>query len=150
MKNALKLASFHTEKSRVITFKNSFHGRTSAAVSVTDNPKIIAPINSYNPVTILPLNKSYLVEKELSKGNVCSVIIEGIQGVGGLDKGTTVFFQDLRTLCDKYNVILIADEIQSGYGRSGKVFSHTNIILFNQILFQLLKVWAMDFLLEEF
>ncbi|MET2985901.1 aspartate aminotransferase family protein [Aureibaculum conchae] len=122
--NALKLASFHTNKKRVIAFQNSFHGRTSAAVSVTDNPNINAPINSCNPVTILPLNKSDLVEKELSKGDVCSVIIEGIQGVGGLDEGTTVFFQNLRTLCGKYDVILIADEIQSGYGRSGKFFAH--------------------------
>ncbi|RPE00229.1 aspartate aminotransferase family protein [Aureibaculum marinum] len=122
--NALKLASFHTNKNKVIAFENSFHGRTSAAVSVTDNPKIIAPINSCNPVTILPLNNSELVEKALSKGDVCAVIIEGIQGVGGLDEGTTAFFQDLRTLCNKYNVILIADEIQSGYGRSGKFFAH--------------------------
>lgn len=122
--NALKVASFHTNKSRVIAFKNSFHGRTSAAVSVTDNPKIIAPINGCNPVTILPLNDNDLVEKEVSKGDVCAVIIEGIQGVGGLDEGTTAFFRDLRKICDKYNVILIADEIQSGYGRSGKFFAH--------------------------
>ena len=127
--NALKLASFHTGKSRVIAFKNSFHGRTSGAVSVTDNPKIIAPINACNPVTILPLNNSELLESELSKGDVCAVIIEGIQGVGGLDEGTTAFFQDLRKLCDTYDVILIADEIQSGYGRSGKFFAfqHHNI-----------------------
>jgi len=122
--NALKLSSFHTNKSRVVAFQNSFHGRTSAAVSVTDNSKIIAPINSCNPVTILPLNNGELVEVELSKGDVCAVIIEGIQGVGGLDEGTTAFFQNLRKLCDKYDVALILDEIQSGYGRSGKFFAH--------------------------
>ena len=122
--NAIKLASFYTNKNRVVAFKNSFHGRTSAAVSVTDNPKIIAPVNSCNPVTILPLNDSAQVERELLIGDVCAVIIEGIQGVGGLDEGTTDFFQDLRQLCNKYNVILIADEIQSGYGRSGKFFAH--------------------------
>lgn len=122
--NALKLASFHTGKSRVVAFQNSFHGRTSAAVSITDNPKIIAPINSCNPVTILPLNKIDLVEKELSKGDVCAVIMEGIQGVGGLDEGTAEFFQELQKRCDKHNVVLILDEIQSGYGRSGKFFAH--------------------------
>ena len=122
--NALKVASFYTDKSRVIAFKNSFHGRTSAAVSVTDNSNIIAPINSCNPVTILPLNDSAIVEQELSKGDVCAVIVEGIQGVGGLDQGTTAFFQDVRKLCDKYEVVLIGDEIQSGYGRSGKFFAH--------------------------
>ncbi|MCL4137397.1 UNVERIFIED_CONTAM: hypothetical protein GTU68_005943 [Idotea baltica] len=127
--NALKLASFHTKKSRVVTFENSFHGRTSGAVSVTDNPKIIAPINACNPVTILPLNDSELLEKALQVGDVCAVIIEGIQGVGGLDEGTTSFFEDLRSLCTKYEAILIADEIQSGYGRSGKFFAfqHHNI-----------------------
>ena len=127
--NALKLASFYTKKKRVIAFKNSFHGRTSAAVSVTDNPNIIAPINACNPVTILPLNDADLVEQELKKDDVCAIIIEGIQGVGGLDQGTTAFFQNLRKLCDTYNVILIADEIQSGYGRSGKFFAyqHHNI-----------------------
>ncbi|MDY7396473.1 aminotransferase class III-fold pyridoxal phosphate-dependent enzyme [Aureibaculum sp. 2210JD6-5] len=122
--NALKLASFHTNKNRIVAFQNSFHGRTSAAVSVTDNPKIIAPINSCNPITILPLNDSVLLEKTLLVGDVCAVIIEGVQGVGGLDEGTTQFFQDLRKLCNQYNVILIADEIQSGYGRNGKFFAH--------------------------
>ncbi len=122
--NALKLASFYTDKKRVIAFRNSFHGRTSAAVSITDNPKIIAPINSCNPVTFLPLNDIDLVKNELDKGDVCAVIIEGIQGVGGLDEGTTVFFQGLEKLCKKYQVILILDEIQSGYGRSGKFFAH--------------------------
>ena len=122
--NALKLASFHTNKKRVLTFNNSFHGRTSLAVSVTDNPKVNAPINSTNPRTFLPLNSIGLVEKELKKDDVCAVIIEGIQGVGGLDEGNTSFFKELETLCDRYNVIFIVDEVQSGYGRSGKFFAH--------------------------
>ncbi len=122
--NALKLASFYTGKKRVITFENSFHGRTSVAVSVTDNPKINAPINSTNPKTFLPLNNVELVEKELAKDDVCAVIIEGIQGVGGLDEGTTTFFQGLEKLCKKYNVVFIVDEVQSGYGRSGEFFAH--------------------------
>lgn len=122
--NALKLASFHTNKARVIAFENSFHGRTSAAVSVTDNPKINAPINKCNPVTFLPLNKIDLVETELKKGDVCAVIIEGVQGVGGLDEGTKDFFKGLENLCVEYDVVLILDEVQSGYGRSGRFFAH--------------------------
>ncbi len=121
--NALKLASFYTGKKRVIAFDNAFHGRTSAAVAVTDNIKINAPINQQQVCTFLPLNEIDLVEKELSKNDVCAIIIEGIQGVGGLDEGTTSFFRDLERLCKKYEVILIADEIQSGYGRSGKFFA---------------------------
>ena len=122
--NALKLASFHTGKSRVIAFDNSFHGRTSAAVAVTDNKKIVAPINAQQVVTFLPLNNIDLVETELKKGDVCAVIIEGLQGVGGLDEGTTEFFQALEKVCKKYDVVLILDEVQSGYGRSGKFFAH--------------------------
>ncbi len=121
--NALKLASFHTNKSRVIAFHNSFHGRTSAAVAATDNKKIVAPINAQQIVTFLPLNQIDLVEAELKKGDVCTVIIEGIQGVGGLDEGTTEFFQALEKLCNQYEAILILDEVQSGYGRSGKFFA---------------------------
>lgn len=122
--NALKLASFHNNKSRVIAFDNSFHGRTSAAVAVTDNKKIVAPINAQQVVTFLPLNDIALVEAELKKGDVSSVIIEGIQGVGGLDQGTTEFFQALEKICATYDVVLILDEVQSGYGRSGKFFAH--------------------------
>lgn len=122
--NALKLASFHNGKSRVIAFDNSFHGRTSAAVAVTDNKKIVAPINAQQVVTFLPLNQIELVETELQKGDVCTVIIEGIQGVGGLDEGTTEFFQALEKLCKQYEAVLILDEVQSGYGRSGKFFAH--------------------------
>lgn len=127
--NALKLASFHTDKSRVISFKNSFHGRTSAAVAVTDNPKINAPINKQQVTTILSLNDIDSVEFELKKDDVCAIIIEGIQGVGGLDEGTTEFFVSLEKLCDEYQVLLILDEIQSGYGRTGKFFAfqHHNI-----------------------
>ena len=121
--NALKLASFHTGRSRVISFRNSFHGRTSAAVAVTDNPKINAPINEQQSATFLELNDTEAVEKELKKEDVCAVIIEGIQGVGGLDEGTTDFFKSLESLCKKYDTILILDEIQSGYGRTGKFFA---------------------------
>ncbi|MFQ6602757.1 aspartate aminotransferase family protein [Flavobacterium sp. C3NV] len=121
--NALKLASFHNGKSRVVAFDNSFHGRTSAAVAVTDNKKIVAPINAQQIVTFLPLNQIELVEAELAKGDVTAVIIEGIQGVGGLDQGTTEFFQALEKECKKHDVVLILDEVQSGYGRSGKFFA---------------------------
>ena len=122
--NALKLASFHNGKKRVIAFKHAFHGRTSAAVRVTDNPKIIAPVNEDLAVTYLPLNDATAVEAELQKGDVSSVIIEGIQGVGGIQLPTDSFMQELRALCTKYEACLILDEIQSGYGRSGKFFAH--------------------------
>lgn len=121
--NALKLASFVTEKSRVLSFTNSFHGRTSAAVAVTDNKSINAPINLQQKVTFLPLNDIELVIHEIGKGDIAAVIIEGIQGVGGLDEGTTQFFQELQQICNKKEVLLILDEIQSGYGRSGKFFA---------------------------
>jgi len=121
--NALKLASFITGKSRVVAFKNSFHGRTSAAVAVTDNKSINAPINLQQRVTFLPLNNIELVIHELGKGDVAAVIIEGIQGVGGLDEGTTKFFKKVKKVCKKKEVILILDEIQSGYRRSGKFFA---------------------------
>jgi acetylornithine aminotransferase len=122
--NALKMASFHTNKSRVVSFNNAFHGRTSAAVATTDNPKIVAPMNAQQVVTFLPLNEIELVENELKKGDVACVIIEPIQGVGGLDMGTTSFFQALEKVCNSYDVVLILDEVQSGYGRSGKFFAH--------------------------
>ncbi|MBE6301541.1 MAG: aspartate aminotransferase family protein [Parabacteroides distasonis] len=122
--NALKLASFHNGKKRVIAFKHAFHGRTSAAVRVTDNPKIIAPVNEDLAVTYLPLNDTAAVEYELAKGDVSSVIIEGIQGVGGIQLPIDLFLQELRALCTKYEACLILDEIQSGYGRSGKFFAH--------------------------
>lgn len=121
--NALKLASFVTGKSRIVSFTNSFHGRTSAAVAVTDNKNINAPINSQQVVTFLPLNDVELVIHELGKNDVAAVIIEGIQGVGGLDEGTTEFFQEVQEICNKKEVPLILDEIQSGYGRSGQFFA---------------------------
>lgn len=122
--NALKLASFHTGKSKVLAFKNSFHGRTSAAVAVTDNPKIIAPINAQQEVVFCELNDIKSVKKEIAKGDVSSVIIEAIQGVGGLDEGSTEFFRELEKVCKNNKVVLILDEIQCGYGRSGKFFAH--------------------------
>jgi len=121
--NALKLASFHTGKSRIIAFRNSFHGRTSAAVATTDNPAINAPINRQQKVTFLPLDDIEALEKEITKGDVCAVILEAIQGVGGLDEPTTSFYKDLARLCQEHQVILIADEVQSGFGRSGKFFA---------------------------
>ncbi len=127
--NALKLASFHSGKSRVIAFENAFHGRTSAAVAATDNKNINAPLNNQHHVTLLPLNQLHYLNYELAIGDVCAVIIEPIQGVGGLDEGTTEFFQQVSKLCKKHNVTLIVDEIQCGYGRSGKFFAyqHHNI-----------------------
>jgi len=122
--NALKLASFHNRKKRVVSFRHSFHGRTSAAVRVTDNPSIIAPVNEGLLVTYLPLNDAEAVENELKKGDVSSVIIEGIQGVGGIQMVTNEFLCELRDLCTKYKAVLIIDEIQSGYGRTGQFFAH--------------------------
>ncbi|NMH27189.1 aspartate aminotransferase family protein [Flavobacterium silvaticum] len=121
--NALKLASFHTGKSKVIAFSKSFHGRTSAAVAATDNKSIVAPINNHE-VVFLPLNDANAFVSEISKGDAACVIIEGIQGVGGLDEADTSFFQLISAECKKHNVVLILDEIQSGYGRSGKFFAH--------------------------
>ena len=122
--NALKLASFHTGKSRVIAFDKAFHGRTSLAVEATDNPKIVAPINANNHVTFVTLNDAAAVETELAKGDVCAVIVEGIQGVGGIRIPTNEFLMSVRESCDKHGAVLILDEIQSGYGRSGKFFAH--------------------------
>lgn len=122
--NALKLASFYTGKSRVIAFDKAFHGRTSLAVEATDNPKIIAPINANNHVTFLPLNDIDAVKAELQKGDVCAVIVEGIQGVGGIRIPTAEFLHSVRQLCNDYDAVMILDEIQSGYGRSGKFFAH--------------------------
>lgn len=122
--NALKLASFHNGRTRVISFSKAFHGRTSLAVEATNNPKIIAPINNCGHVTYLPLNDTEAMKAELSKGDVCAVIIEGIQGVGGIQLPTDEFMQALRQTCTEHNTVLILDEIQSGYGRSGKFFAH--------------------------
>ncbi len=120
--NALKLASFHTGRARVVAFHNSFHGRTSAAVAATDNPSIVAPVNQGHQVTFLPLNRPDLLEHELAKGDVCAVILESIQGVGGLDMPESDFYEAASTLCRKHGSVLIADEVQSGFGRSGRFF----------------------------
>ncbi len=120
--NGLKMASFHNGKAKVIAFKNSFHGRTSAAVAATDNPKINAPINLQQEVTFLPLNDFEAFEKAITSDAYCAVILEAIQGVGGLDEPTTAFYQFIAEKCKENHVVLIADEVQSGYGRSGKFF----------------------------
>ena len=122
--NALKLSSFKNGKTRVIAFKKAFHGRTSLAVEVTDNPKIIAPINANNHTTYIQLGDIDGVRTEIAKGDVTAVIIEGIQGVGGIQVPTTEFLQQLQQLCNETGTTLILDEIQSGCGRSGKFFAH--------------------------
>jgi acetylornithine aminotransferase len=122
--NALKLASFHNNRQRVLSFKGAFHGRTAGTLAVTDNPSISAPINSNNHVTFVPLNNINAVEAELSKKDIACVIIEGIQGVKGIFMPNDDFLRDLSKICKKYDTILILDEIQSGYGRTGKFFSH--------------------------
>ena len=122
--NAMKLASFHTGRKRVLSLEKAFHGRTSLAVEVTNNPKIIAPINDNGHATYLPLNDLPAWEAELRKGDVACCIIECIQGVGGIRLVTAEFMQGLRKLCDETGTVLICDEIQCGYGRSGQFFAH--------------------------
>ncbi len=122
--NALKLASFHNGKTRVIAFEKAFHGRTSAAVCATYNRNIVAPINEGFQATFLPLENDELLEQELAKGDVCAVIIEGILGVGGIHIPSDSFMLKVRELCSRYQAVMIVDEIQSGYGRTGKFFAH--------------------------
>ena len=122
--NALKLASFHTGKSNVIYFENAFHGRTSAAVAVTDNEGIKAPLNKAQSVCKLAFEDISGLEEELKKGETAAVIIEFIQGVGGLDEASTEFYQKAAALCEHYNAVLIADEVQAGYGRTGDFFAY--------------------------
>ena len=122
--NSLKLASFHNGRTRILAARGSFHGRTSLAVEVTDNPKITAPVNDNRQVTFLPLNDISAWERELSKGDVCACILECIQGVGGIRLATPEFAQALQQACRRYGTVLICDEIQCGYGRSGKFFAH--------------------------
>lgn len=122
--NALKVASFHTGKAKVLAFRKAFHGRTSGAVAATDNPKIQSPFNATANITFVPLNDLEAVDTELSRGGYAAVIIEGIQGVAGIYEPTSEFLSGLRTLCDKYGCLLILDEIQSGYGRTGMFFAH--------------------------
>lgn len=121
--NALKVASFHTRKSRIIYFHNAFHGRTSGVVAVTDNDSIKAPFNAKHEVTKLAFDDAEGLEAELKKGDVAGVIIEIIQGVGGLDEASTEFIKEVSDLCKKYEAVLIADEVQSGYGRTGDFFA---------------------------
>ncbi|MBO1363265.1 aspartate aminotransferase family protein [Prevotella sp. A2931] len=122
--NCLKLASFQTGRTRVLSAWKAFHGRTSLAVEVTDNPNIIAPINANRHVTFLPLNDLEAWENELGKGDVCACVLECIQGVGGLNMVTPAFAQGLQEACKKHGTILICDEIQCGYGRTGRFFAH--------------------------
>lgn len=124
--NALKLASFHNGKKKIIAFSKSFHGRTSLAVAATDNPAIVAPVNETDNIVFLPFNDDAALHGYFKKfGNdVCAVIIEGIQGVGGINVATELFLKSIRQLCDEYNAVFVADSVQCGYGRSGKFFSH--------------------------
>ena len=122
--NALKLASFHTGKKRILAFNDGFHGRTSGAVAITDNPSIQAPFNTDHEVSFVPLNDIVAVEAAFMANDFAAVIIEPIQGIAGIFVAEIEFMQQLQTLCSKHGVLLIADEIQSGYGRSGKFFAH--------------------------
>jgi acetylornithine/N-succinyldiaminopimelate aminotransferase len=122
--NALKLASFYNGKKKVIAFTGSFHGRTSLAVAVTDNPKIVAPVNETGNVIFVPWKDEVALEQAFADNEISSVIIEGIQGVGGIQVAPVGFLQKIRSLCDKYNAVFIADSVQCGYGRTGKFFSH--------------------------
>ena len=125
--NALKLASFYNGRTRILAAEKAFHGRTSLAVEATHNPKIIAPINANGHVTYLPLNDLDAWKQEIEKGDVCAVIIECIQGVGGIRLATADFLKGLREACDKNDTVLICDEIQCGYGRSGKFFAFQHL-----------------------
>lgn len=122
--NAMKLASFHTGRSRIVAFSKAFHGRTSLAVEATDNPKIVAPVNANRRVTFVPFGDADAAGREMEKGDVAAVIVEGIQGVGGINVPCDGFWHKLREYCTRHGVVLIADEIQSGYGRTGKFFAH--------------------------
>ncbi len=122
--NALKLASFYNGKKKVIAFRKAFHGRTSLAVAVTDNPKIVAPVNETSNVIFLPWCNEAALEEAFATNEISSVIIEGIQGVGGIQVATVSFLQKIRSLCDQYNAVYIADSVQCGYGRTGKFYSH--------------------------
>jgi len=122
--NALKLASFYNGRKKIIAFKKAFHGRTSLAVAVTDNPNIVAPVNQTDNVIFLPFNDEAALEAAFKQNDISSVIIEGIQGVGGINVASDSFLQKIRSLCDEYNAVYIADSVQCGYGRSGKFYAH--------------------------
>ncbi|MEO7767680.1 MAG: aminotransferase class III-fold pyridoxal phosphate-dependent enzyme, partial [Ferruginibacter sp.] len=121
--NALKLASFYNGKKKVIAFSKAFHGRTSLAVATTDNPQLVAPVNQTENILFLPFNDEMALEEAFTNNQISSVIIEGIQGVGGINVAADSFLQKIRSLCDQYNAVYIADEVQCGYGRSGKFYS---------------------------
>jgi len=122
--NALKLASFYNGRKKIITFKKAFHGRTSLAVAVTDNPNIVAPVNQTDNVIFLPFNNEAALEEAFQQHEISSVIIEGIQGVGGINIASDLFLQKIRSLCDEHNAVYIADSVQCGYGRSGQFYAH--------------------------
>ena len=122
--NALKLASFHTGKKKIISFTQGFHGRTSLAVAITDNKGIVAPVNETDNALILPFNDEAALEEAFAKNEIAAVIIEGIQGIGGINLPSRAFMKKIKTLCDKYEAVFIADSIQCGYGRSGQFFAH--------------------------
>ncbi len=122
--NAIKVASFATGKAKVLSFRKAFHGRTSGAVALTDNPKIVAPFNETENVTFVEFGNEEAVRAELQSGDYCAVIIEAIQGVAGIRVASAEFLQALRAMCDEYGVMLIADEVQAGYGRTGRFFAH--------------------------
>ena len=122
--NALKLASFYNGRKKIIAFKKAFHGRTSLAVAVTDNPAILAPVNQTDKVIFLPFNDEDALEDAFKQDDICAVIIEGIQGVGGINVAADSFLQKIRSLCDAHNAVYIADSVQCGYGRTGKFYSH--------------------------
>ncbi len=121
--NALKMASFHTGRKKVLVLKNSFHGRTSLAVAATDNPKIVAPVNEAEFIHFLPINDEQALSEAMDE-SVCAVMLEGIQGVGGIHVPSASYLQKVRSLCDQFGSVLILDEVQSGYGRSGYFFAH--------------------------
>lgn len=122
--NALKLASFYNGRKKIIAFKKAFHGRTSLAVAATDNPNLVAPVNQTDNVVFLPFNDEAALEQAFREQEVSSVIIEGIQGVGGIFEASIPFLQKIRTLCDAHNAVFIADAVQCGYGRTGQFYSH--------------------------
>ncbi|MEN9571896.1 MAG: hypothetical protein RL172_3127 [Bacteroidota bacterium] len=122
--NALKVASFYNGRKKIIAFKKAFHGRTSLAVAVTDNPAIVAPVNQTDNVLFLPFNDTAALENAFATNDICAVIIEGIQGVGGINVASDDFLKAIRRLCDTYNAVYIADAVQCGYGRTGKFYSH--------------------------
>ena len=122
--NALKLASFHNGRKKIIAFKKAFHGRTSLAVAATDNPSIVAPVNETNNVIFLPFNDEEALAKAFEENEIAAVIVEGIQGVGGINVASGSFLRAIRSLCDKHNAVYIADSVQCGYGRTGIFYAH--------------------------